>query len=177
MFYIIDCRFTENEMYAKTNKWQIQSWCILTAISLTNSRVISHRAKKPPRNTESWLRNLWIINTCMYSGMYPGDSIACIMKDAVCKFYKEKFQIKKYRESVLATYSILLFWNHVTKTLTVVEQRKFPKIFTFEVFETNPFFNCISYGFVKRTYISSYIQKTINCFTQQGDIQYAKSWE
>lgn len=77
-----------------------------------------------------------------YKYMYvfsPGDSIACIMKDAVCKFYKEKFQIKKYRESALATYSILLFWNHVTKTLTVVEQRKFPKMFTFEVFETNPF--------------------------------------
>lgn len=41
-----------------------------------------------------------------YKYMYvfsPGDSIACIMKDAVCKFYKEKFQIKKYRESALAT--------------------------------------------------------------------------
>lgn len=111
MFYIIDCRFTENEMYAKTNKWQIQKLMHFDSHFITNSRVISHRAKKPPRNTESWLRNLWIINTCMYSGMYPGDSIACIMKDAVCKFYKEKFQIKKYRESALATYSILLFWN------------------------------------------------------------------
>lgn len=95
MFYIIDCRFTENEMYAKTNKWQIQKLMHFDSHFITNSRVISHRAKKPPRNTESWLRNLWIINTCMYSGMYPGDSIACIMKDAVCKFYKEKFQIKK----------------------------------------------------------------------------------
>lgn len=88
-----------------------------------------------------------------YKYMYvfsPGDSIACIMKDAVCKFYKEKFQIKKYRESALATYSILLFWNHVTKTLTVVEQRKFPKIFTFEVFETNLFLTVYFIWFCKK---------------------------
>lgn len=88
-----------------------------------------------------------------YKYMYvfsPGDSIACIMKDAVCKFYNEKFQIKKYRESALATYSILLFWNHVTKTLTVVEQRKFPKIFTFEVFETNPFLTVYFIWFCKK---------------------------
>lgn len=88
-----------------------------------------------------------------YKYMYvfsPGDSIACIMKDAVCKFYKEKFQIKKYRESALATYSILLFWNHVTKTLTVVEQRKFPKIFTFEVFETNLFITVYFIWFCKK---------------------------
>lgn len=143
MFYIIDCRFTENEMYAKTNKWQIQKLMHFDSHFITNSRVISHRAKKPPRNTESWLRNLWIINTW-------GDSIACIMKDAVCKFYKEKFQIKKYRESALATYSILLFWNHVTKTLTVVEQRKFPKIFTFEVFETNLFLTVYFIWFCKK---------------------------
>lgn len=87
-----------------------------------------------------------------YKYMYvfsPGDSIACIMKDAVCKFYKEKFQIKKYRESALA-YSILLFWNHVTKTLTVVEQRKFPKIFTFEVFETNLFLTVYFIWFCKK---------------------------
>lgn len=88
-----------------------------------------------------------------YKYMYvfsPGDSIACIMKDAVCKFYIEKFQIKKYRESALATYSILLFWNHVTKTLTVVEQRKFPKIFTFEVFETNLFLTVYFIWFCKK---------------------------
>lgn len=88
-----------------------------------------------------------------YKYMYvfsPGDSIAFIMKDAVCKFYKEKFQIKKYRESALATYSILLFWNHVTKTLTVVEQRKFPKIFTFEVFETNLFLTVYFIWFCKK---------------------------
>lgn len=88
-----------------------------------------------------------------YKYMYvfsPGDSIACIMKDAVCKFYKEKFQIKKYRESALATYSILLFWNHVTKTLPVVEQRKFPKIFTFEVFETNLFLTVYFIWFCKK---------------------------
>lgn len=88
-----------------------------------------------------------------YKYMYvfsPGDSIACIMKDAVCKFYKEKFQIKKYCESALATYSILLFWNHVTKTLTVVEQRKFPKIFTFEVFETNIFLTVYFIWFCKK---------------------------
>lgn len=88
-----------------------------------------------------------------YKYMYvfsPGDSIACIMKDAVCKFYKEKFQIKKYRESALATYSILLFWNHVTKTLTVVEQRKFPKIFTFKVFETNLFLTVYFIWFCKK---------------------------
>lgn len=88
-----------------------------------------------------------------YKYMYvfsPGDSIACIMKDAVCKFYKEKLQIKKYRESALATYSILLFWNHVTKTLTVVEQRKFPKIFTFEVFETNLFLTVYFIWFCKK---------------------------
>lgn len=88
-----------------------------------------------------------------YKYMYvfsPGDSIACIMKDAVCKFYKKKFQIKKYRESALATYSILLFWNHVTKTLTVVEQRKFPKIFTFEVFETNLFLTVYFIWFCKK---------------------------
>lgn len=88
-----------------------------------------------------------------YKYMYvfsPGDSIACIMKDAVCKFYKEKFQIKKYRESALATYSILLFWNHVTKTLTVVEQRKFPQIFTFEVFETNLFLTVYFIWFCKK---------------------------
>lgn len=88
-----------------------------------------------------------------YKYMYvfsPGDSIACIMKDAVCKFYKEKFQIKKYRESALATYIILLFWNHVTKTLTVVEQRKFPKLFTFEVFETNLFLTVYFIWFCKK---------------------------
>lgn len=88
-----------------------------------------------------------------YKYMYvfsPGDSIACITKDAVCKFYKEKFQIKKYRESALATYSILLFWNHVTKTLTVFEQRKFPKIFTFEVFETNLFLTVYFIWFCKK---------------------------
>lgn len=88
-----------------------------------------------------------------YKYMYvfsPGDSIACIMKDVVCKFYKEKFQIKKCRESALATYSILLFWNHVTKTLTVVEQRKFPKIFTFEVFETNLFLTVYFIWFCKK---------------------------
>lgn len=50
----------------------------------------------------------------MYSGMYPGDSIACIMKDAVCKFYKEKFQIKKYRESALATYSTVYCYFEIT---------------------------------------------------------------
>lgn len=115
-----------------------------------------------------------------YKYMYvfsPGDSIACIMKDAVCKFYKEKFQIKKYRESALATYSILLFWNHVTKTLTVVEQRKFPKIFTFEVFETNLFLTVYFIWFCKKDVYIFLHTKTINCFTQQGDIQYAKSWE
>lgn len=141
MFYIIDCRFTENEMYAKTNKWQIQKLMHFDSHFITNSRVISHRAKK---NTKKY--RVMIEEPVNYKYMYvfsPGDSIACIMKDAVCKFYKEKFQIKKYRESALATYSILLFWNHVTQTLTVVEQRKFPKMFTFEVFETNPFFNCV----------------------------------
>lgn len=141
MFYIIDCRFTENEMYAKTNKWQIQKLMHFDSHFITNSRVISHRAKKTTKKYR-----VMIEEPVNYKYMYvfsPGDSIACIMKDAVCKFYKEKFQIKKYRESALATYSILLFWNHVTQTLTVVEQRKFPKMFTFEVFETNPFFNCV----------------------------------
>lgn len=171
MFYIIDCRFTENEMYAKTNKWQIQKLMHFDSHFINQ---LSSNFTSRQKTTKKY--RVMIEEPVNYKYMYvfsPGDSIACIMKDAVCKFYKEKFQIKKYRESALATYSILLFWNHVTKTLTVVEQRKFPKIFTFEVFETL----CISYGFVKRTYISSYIQKTINCFTQQGDIQYAKSWE
>lgn len=149
MFYIIDCRFTENEMYAKTNKWQFQKLMHFDSHFITNSRVISHRAKK--KNTKKY--RVMIEEPVNYKYMYvfsPGDSIACIMKDAVCKFYKEKFQIKKYRESALATYSILLFWNHVTKTLTVVEQRKFPKLFTFEVFETNLFLTVYFIWFCKK---------------------------
>lgn len=93
MFYIIDCRFTENEMYAKTNKWQIQKLMHFDSHFITNSRVISHRAKKTTKKYR-----VMIEEPVNYKYMYvfsPGDSIACIMKDAVCKFYKEKFQIKK----------------------------------------------------------------------------------
>lgn len=93
MFNIIDCRFTENEMYAKTNKWQIQKLMHFDSHFITNSRVISHRAKKTTKKYR-----VMIEEPVNYKYMYvfsPGDSIACIMKDAVCKFYKEKFQIKK----------------------------------------------------------------------------------
>lgn len=126
---------------------KFKSWCILTAISFQLSSNFTSRQK----TTKKY--RVMIEEPVNYKYMYvfsPGDSIACIMKDAVCKFYKEKFQIKKYRESALATYSILLFWNHVTKTLTVVEQRKFPKIFTFEVFETNLFLTVYFIWFCKK---------------------------
>lgn len=58
---------------------------------IINFWVILYCVKKLLRNIELWLRNLWIINICMYLGMYLGDLIVCIMKDVVCKFYKEKF--------------------------------------------------------------------------------------
>lgn len=148
MFYIIDCRFTENEMYAKTNKWQIQKLMHFDSHFINQ---LSSNFTSRQKTTKKY--RVMIEEPVNYKYMYvfsPGDSIACIMKDAVCKFYKEKFQIKKYRESALATYSILLFWNHVTKTLTIVEQRKFPKIFTFEVFETNPFLTVYFIWFCKK---------------------------
>lgn len=125
MFYIIDCRFTENEMYAKTNKWQIQKLMHFDSHFINQ---LSSNFTSRQKTTKKY--RVMIEEPVNYKYMYvfsPGDSIACIMKDAVCKFYKEKFQIKKYRESALATYSILLFWNHVTKTLTVFEQKNFPK--------------------------------------------------
>lgn len=148
MFYIIDCRFTENEMYAKTNKWQIQKLMHFDSHFINQ---LSSNFTSRQKTTKKY--RVMIEEPVNYKYMYvfsPGDSIACIMKDAVCKFYKEKFQIKKYRESALATYSILLFWNHVTKTLTIVEQRKFPKIFTFEVFETNLFLTVYFIWFCKK---------------------------
>lgn len=140
MFYIIDCRFTENEMYAKTNKWQIQKLMHFDSHFITNSRVISHRAKKTTKKYR-----VMIEEPVNYKYMYvfsPGDSIACIMKDAVCKFYKEKFQIKKYRESALATYSILLFWNF-DKNFDSCWTKKISQNFYIWSVWNKPFFNCV----------------------------------
>lgn len=130
MFYIIDYRFTENEIYTKTN-------------IMTNSKVdvfwqLFHyqlSGNFTSRQNTSQKHRVMIKEPVNYIYMYvfsPGDSVASIMTDAVCKFYKEKFQIKK------------LSWERISELQYIVilkprdknfdgwwTKNNFPKIVTF----------------------------------------------
>lgn len=81
-----------------------------------------------------------------YKYMYvfsPGDSIACIMKDAVCKFYKEKFQIKKIPWERISDLQYIVILKSRDKNFDSCWTKKISQNFYIWSVWNKPFFNCV----------------------------------